>query len=213
MKVIIKNSNLVFQREHTAQVVYKDYWVRGQGQYVLLSALGTSVVGLAFNKYKGKFECYIDTNTTSSFYALMSSRSSYLQAYSSGAEFGWKNDSVSVSINDVSGASEHYIEFDNSVGTANIDGTPKSFTAPGTSKANYIYLFALGQDDERATAVGYSAGRFKFKRLRLYDATNDTLLCDIRPALVDNVPCLYDSVSETKLFSADGTTMVVEDAE
>lgn len=209
MKLIIKNSNVVFQRKHQKQIVYKNYWVRGQGQFIKLSCLGSRVMGLAFNNYKGDSEIYIDTTTTDASCVFISGRSSNLYHLSTGTLLRFANAGNGAEVT-ISGASDHNINFNNKTGSVTIDSTTQSFTAPGTSTLNYMWLFANGSNDTNATASGYSAGRHKFKRLRLYNATTDALLCDLRPAVVDGVPCIYDAVSDTELYSADGTALVLE---
>jgi hypothetical protein len=209
MKFIIKNSNVVFQRKHQKQIVYKDYWVRGQGQFIKLSGLGSRVMGLAFNNYKGDSEIYIDTTTSDASCVFISGRSSNLYHLSTGTLLRFANAGNGAEVT-ISGASDHHINFNNKTGSVTLDSTTQSFTAPGTSTLNYMWLFANGSNDGNAAASAWSPGRLKFKRFRLYNATSDVLLCDLRPAVVDGVPCIYDSVSDTELYSADGTALVLE---
>lgn len=212
MKVIIKNSELVFQRKHVPVIVYKNYWVRGSGQYINLTGIN-NITSYAYDNLIVDAEIYIGKSAFSQLNCVTCSRANNFRLLTmSPNKFGWANSGYSGSSYVMTDPSvgDYHIIANNKTGTITVNNSDFSFTAPGNGTLNYLWMFASGSNNEDVTANTYDEGASKVARLKIYNATTNDLILDIRPALVDNVPCLYESVTGTKLFSEDGTSLVVE---
>lgn len=215
MKVIIKNSNLVFQRKHEPVLVYKNYWVRGEGQYIDLSDVN-NVKALTFDNFKVEAEIYIGKTTFTARNNVVCSRSSNCSLCTNIANgynrLIWTNSAYTNSNTNLLSPSigDYLVVADNKLGTCvvNNESLP-AFTPPGSSALSDLWMFASGSQHS-PVADAYDEGAVKVKRVKVYNATTGDLVIDIRPALLDNVPILYDSVTGTALYSEDGTALVVE---
>lgn len=211
MKVIIKNSDLVFQRKHVPVIVYKNYWVRNSGQYIKLSGF-SDVMGLAFNNIKVEADINIvGTSFSGSSHCFAARSNNCSMRTSSSNLFYWQNGGQSGSVysKQVPSAGDYHIVVNNKTGDITFGEYTGTFTAATSSSTlNYAFIYATGDSDSAATPSQQSD--IKIARLKVYNATTNTLLIDIRPALMDNVPCLYESVTGTALYSADQTALVLE---
>lgn len=211
MKVIIKNSNLVFQRKHQKTIVYKNYWVRQSGQYIALSRFA-DVVGLSFNNIKVEADIYIVGTSFSGSSHCFSARSNNCSMRTSSTNlFYWQNGGQSGSRYSkvVPSSGDYHIVANNKTGEITFGEFSGTFDpATSTSALNYAFIYATGDTD--SAAVPSPQSDIKIARLKVYNATTNDLLIDIRPALVDGVPCLYEAVNDVELYSEDETTLVVE---
>lgn len=208
MKVIFKNSSLEFRRKHTKQIVYKDYWVRAEGQGVNLDSLGGVLDSVSFNNLKGILNAYyIDVQgNVEAIFQTRGSNSSVNIPWGKTLRYAPFSDGYAeFDAFTQSGAFE--VSFDASTQSATMDGVTKTATA--TPSSSTIQFCGIYMAAHKTNVVAYT-GKSKFGRLRLYKANDDTLLCDVRPAVVDGVPCLYDEVSDTEFYSVDGTALVLE---
>lgn len=214
MKILVKNSSLVFQKKHQKTIVYKNYWLRQDGQYIDLSDY-SGVASLKFNQTKFEADFYIGKTLFSRVQNFISSRSgnnSFTLGNKSGVGYftagndAYTNSSVSYAVT----VGVHSVVFNNYTGVAIYDnGEPQSFTTPGSSDLQVLWMFVSGNASS-PLVDDYDEGAVKIARIKVYNATNDTLLLDIRPAIVDNVPCLYEAVNDIELYSEDETVMVLE---
>lgn len=208
MKVLFKNSSLEFRRKHTKQIVYKDYWVRASGQGVNLDSLGGVLDSISFNNLKGILNAYfIDmTGSTDAIFQTRGSNASLNIPASKSLRFAPFSDGyVDFDAFTQSGAFE--VSFNTATQSATMGGVTK--TASATPSSSTIQFCGIYMGASKTSVTPY-IGKTKFGRLRLYKANDDTLLCDVRPAVVDGVPCLYDAVSDTEFYSVDGTALVLE---
>jgi hypothetical protein len=216
MKLILKNSDIVFQKKHEVVIQYKKYWNRASTQYVDLTSVGSSLINLRSNQLKIILDAYYtaasvltngeerifgarnyvdvislakDTDTTASLKLSVSSTSN-------------------VSYNAFTESGDFSVEWNVKTGVATMDSVTKNLEG-NTSTLNYAGIYCEGFSNGKASPTTAS-GRSKFRRLRLYNADTDAIICDIRPALVDDTPCLYDSVHGVVYTSGDGTAMVLE---
>lgn len=208
MKVIVKNSSLEFRRKHTKQIVYKDYWVRADGQGVNLDSLGGVLDSIAFNNLKGTLNAYFNGEQgTADIICQGRGGNSYLTiSWDKKLRYGPYSGSYA-GFDAFTQAGAFEVSFNSSTQSATMDGVTQ--TTSGTVIEGTIKYYGIYTAASKTSVVAYT-GRSKFGRLRLYKANDDTLLCDVRPAVVDGVPCLYDAVSDTEFYSVDNTTLVLE---
>lgn len=209
MKAIFKNSSIVFQRKHQKQIVYKDYWVRTSGQYINLTDLGTAFTGLKFNQIKGILNAkFINVDATTERIVWFKGGNSQI-IIPAGKQLSYYPDGSNGCIFDAFTADTVFeMSFDAPQKSATMGGVTKTITGTVSTSAVEFGGIYMASGPSASTYTG----KTKFSRLRLYNATDDTPICDIRPALVDGVPCLYDAVTDQEFYSEDETALVLEDA-
>lgn len=208
MKVIVKNSNLIFQRKHQKQIVYKNYWVRGRGQYIDLDGF-SSIISMPYNNVKIEASFYVGLASFSGINDIIASRSSNCEIALMNGALVMRNLSYSgSSYSEPLTIGDYSVSMDNKTGAFTVNGVQHSVTPPASSTLNHLWIYAGGT--HAPTGNTYFAGLSKWGRVKIYNATTNALLLDIRPALVDGVPCLYEAVSDTELYSEDETALVLE---
>lgn len=214
MKLIIKNSSIIIEKR---TIVYKNYWDRTVTQYCFLRHIKSVLESLTFSQIKGSLEFYIDTslpvNHTSDS-SIIESRGANMDyfildtlvpTYKAGG-----GGTSSVTFNAISESGVYELEFDHTNGTVSFNGETKSivqFSPNSYIKVLALFAYPANSFDDAPTKVATYTS-IKFKRLRLYNSSN-VAIADIRPALVNGNPCLYDSVNESEIYSEDNTTMIL----
>lgn len=217
MKLILKETPIIFKKEQSDEIIYKKYWKRASGQYILLryedyDFLDTSTVA----QFKAKLKLYLDfTKSAASTNEIITcSRGKNTCCYlNNGNEFCFRNFAVSNSVSNVPNLLPNDYEFyiNNENGIMSVNGTNYTYeSVSATSRNTYIALYADAQQLTAITASVYSE-RSKFSQFILLDPSGANELINIRPAIVNGSPCLYDSISKKQFYSADGSTLQLSD--
>lgn len=200
MKIILNNSELVFAQKREAVVVYKNSITTSDaGQYIQI----TDILGsMPFNRIKveaifiPKSTWSLNVLATRGNQGVCNIQSGNLQVRSCGGTYNQVTPSKDT---------EYSVGFNLSDGTSHIDSqTFGSSGTPSTSTIDYINIFGTG--DGGAVKAGESI----IKSVQIYDTADNSLLFDLVPALVDDVPCLYDKVNKKVHYEVSGGTLVVE---
>lgn len=195
-KLIIKGAD--FSENCIVETLVLKNYVRTTqlGQYVQIDFADT------LNCDSTKIEAIFKYGDASRDYVLIGQSSGYCEIrsgshYSLGVTYGKNSESVSNTVNQTI--------------TKDVDTTtvqePTKITINGVETAISIsyggmtYLKIFKEDAEQY-------GNVAIKRIKIYNTANNALLYDLVPALYQNVPCLYDAVSETAYYANSGSLAV-----
>ena len=217
MKLILKETPIIFKKEQSDEIIYKKYWKRASDQYILFGSedydfLGTNTVA----QFKAKLKLYLDfTKSATTLNEIITcSRGKNTCCYlNNGNEFCFRNFAASDSVANVPNLLPNDYEFyiNNENGIMNVNGTNYTYeSVSAASQSSYITLYADAYKLTGTTATPYSE-RSKFSQFILLDPSGVNELINIRPAIVNGSPCLYDSISKKQFYSVDGSTLQLSD--
>jgi hypothetical protein len=175
---------MVFASSSEPTVVYKNYVTTTEnGQYIQISDI---LNNLPFNSIKVETQFMTTTSVWSA--AILATRgnrgvinlaSGKLQVRSCGGDYN----QVTPSKNTL-----YTVGFNLADGTSYIDENTYANTGtPSSSDIEFIKIFSNSEGGDSY------AGRIKVGYVKIYN--NNVLLCDLRPALVGTIPCLYDTIN------------------
>ena len=209
MKAILKNTQLVFMKKHVKEIVYKNYWVRASGQGVNLGSLDGKLESIRLDNIKGIVNAYYN-DLSATLEKIFSVRGNSTIGIPVGKTLDYSPGmDLHATFSAFTESKAFEVSFNSSTKEATMDGTTIIASGTGSVSTSMCNFAGIYMADSQTTVSAYT-NKTKFARLRLYKADDDTLLCDVRPALVDGVPCLYDSVSDSEFYSVDETALVLE---